>query len=79
MFTNKLKSKWGEKTHKKRRKIHSVQYLEKKNTFAFMNIALIVHFTHPKSRGRLGGRGYVVSRSEMTGGKKRIKNTVKEL
>lgn len=49
--------------------------LKKKNkkTFESMNIALIVHFT-PQTLRKARGGGYVVSSSEMMGGKKKYKN-----
>lgn len=52
---------------------YTLQYLfeEKKQnkTFESMNIALIVHFT-PQTLRKARGGGYVVSSSEMVGGKK---------
>lgn len=58
---------------KKTKNNYTLQYLfeEKKQnkTFESMNIALIVHFT-PQTLRKARGGGYVVSSSEMVGGKK---------
>lgn len=72
MFTNKLKAN-GEKkkyTHKKNTRC-TIYLLKKKKKYIIesMNIALIVHFT-PQTLRKARGGGYVVSSSEMAGGKK---------
>lgn len=73
MFTNKLKAN-GEKkksTHKEKKNTRCTIYLLKtKYIIESMNIALIVHFT-PQTLREARGRGYVVSSSEMAGGKKK--------
>lgn len=59
-------------TKEKKEELHTIQYLleeKKTKTFESMNIALIVHFT-PQTLRKARGGGYVVSSSEMVGGKK---------
>lgn len=62
-------------THKQKRKkknytLYNICLKKKKTkTFESMNIALIVHFT-PQTLRKARGGGYVVSSSEMVGGKK---------
>lgn len=76
MFTNKLNPNGGGKkmytqTKEKKRTTHYTIFAwrKKTKTFESMNIALIVHFT-PQTLRKARGGGYVVSSSEMVGGKK---------
>lgn len=62
------KKKYTQKEKKKYTLYNIFEKKKKQNIFEFMNIALIVHFTPQILREARGG-GYVVSSSEMAGGK----------